>query len=56
MLKFLVATAVLFGWCMCLTWTSLRALRVPEEEHAIAGVFMGAAFALLGIVLVQPLF
>lgn len=50
---FFVGATALLVWTLSMTSLSLRALRVPEEDRLPAGLSMGAAFALLGIPLLQ---
>jgi len=51
--NFLVGAAILLVWTLSMTSVSLRALRVPEEDRLAASLSIGAAFALLGIPLLQ---
>ncbi|MDR5709453.1 MAG: hypothetical protein QN140_06470 [Armatimonadota bacterium] len=50
---FLVGALVLLSWTVSLTSFSLRALEVPEEDRIAASLSLGAAFAMLGIPLLQ---
>ncbi|MCS7235782.1 MAG: hypothetical protein RMM30_07405 [Armatimonadota bacterium] len=43
------AAALLVAWSASLTHLSLHLLQVPEEDRLLAGVFMGAAYTLLGV-------
>jgi hypothetical protein len=43
------AATLLVAWSLSLTHLSLHLLQVPEEDRLVAGAFMGAAYALLGV-------
>ncbi len=43
------AATLLCVWSVSLTHLSLHFLQIPEEDRLVAGIFMGAAYALLGV-------
>ncbi len=52
---FWIGALVLVSWTLGLTSFSLRALQVPEEDRLPASLSLAAAFAMLGIPLLQLL-
>ncbi|MDR7445300.1 MAG: hypothetical protein QN193_08555 [Armatimonadota bacterium] len=50
---FWVGALVLLSWTLSLTSFSLRALQVSEEDRLPASLSLAAAFAMLGIPLLQ---
>lgn len=42
-----IGTAIILGWGLPLTAVTLRACRVSEEEHLVAGAFLAVAYGLL---------